>query len=207
MPDKNMEPMTLTARPVLETDGIQHERFSLTEHAVSLVSLAFSRSDRDAVSDRLKERLGASLPAVGSSEVTGATGRLLGLQIDQAWYTDADASFGAEQRLAARLGLDAACWLTDQSDAWASFKLSGDDTLSILERLFPLDLHAEVFANGSVVRTVMEHTGVIVLRLDKLAFEIYTPRSSANSLVHAIEVVSTHVHHEHALTSSPSAHQ
>jgi heterotetrameric sarcosine oxidase gamma subunit len=54
----------------------------------------------------------------------------------------------------------------------------------------------QCFPVDTVSRTVMEHLGVVFVRTGATAFQIMTPRSFASSLLHAIENVALHVHHE-----------
>ena len=84
-------------------------------------------------------------------------------------------------------------YYTDQSDSWAMLRISGPRARSILERVCPLDLHQDVFAVGAVARTMMEHLAVIILRTDKDAFLLMSPRSSASSFLHTLETTIEHV--------------
>ena len=90
---------------------------------------------------------------------------------------------GMAQDLAQRLKGMAS--VTEQTDAWARFDLSGDGLADMLARLTNLDLATlpQRFAR----RTVMEHVGCYLLRRDA-GYSIYGPRSSAGSLHHALRL-------------------
>ena len=170
----------------------------------SLASIAFAPSRRASVDAALVAALGVGLPVVGRT-ATGEDGtRLLGLQRDQLWCAFARADGRpADAVLAERLGdAEGRWWLTDQGDGWARLRLDGDGAFATLERLCPLDLHPDAFPVGAVARTVMEHVGVVVLRVGDAAFELYTPRSSAGSFAHALGVVAAQVAAERGLATA-----
>ena len=164
----------------------------------ALVSVAFKISDRE----RIGAAFGSSLPAVGFSQASDRAGTLLGLQIDQVWCLLEHTGAAMDKAVAAQLGDTRGVYLTDQSDAWSLLGLSGVSSISVLERLCPLDLDDSTFPVNSVARTVIEHVGVIILRTGNDSFELITPRSSAASFMHAIETVAKHVHTEHELLSN-----
>ena len=160
----------------------------------SLVSIAFAPSRRESVDGALASALGVGLPVVGRAATGGDGTRLLGLQRDQLWCAFEHVEGPADVALAERLGGDPhGLRLTDQGDGWTRLRLDGDATLATLERLCPLDLAIDAFPIGAVARTVVEHLGVVVLRTGEAAFELYTPRSSAGSFVHALSAVAAQV--------------
>ncbi len=74
--------------------------------------------------------------------------------------------------------------VTEQTDAWARFDLSGEDIKAVLELLCQLDLRK--FDEGSAARCAIHHLGCFVLCRTPEMVSIYGPRSSAGSLHHAI---------------------
>ena len=85
--------------------------------------------------------------------------------------------------LAATFGASAA--ITDQSDAWVRFDVTGDDVVAMLERLSGADTRR--MQAGSATRTAIHHMHcVIVCRAGGTDFTILGPRSSAASLHHAL---------------------
>lgn len=75
--------------------------------------------------------------------------------------------------------------ITEQTDAWVAFDLDAADLAPLFERLCNVDWPA--IPEGFATRTVMEHLGVYLIKHGPGAARIYGPRSSAESLLHAIE--------------------
>ena len=75
--------------------------------------------------------------------------------------------------------------ITEQTDAWVIFDLAAPDLAPILERLCNVDFRA--VPEGYATRTMMEHLGVYLIKHGPGTARIYGPRSSAESLLHAIE--------------------
>lgn len=99
---------------------------------------------------------------------------------------------GAGQAMVLGVAVDAAmrqhAALTDQSDAWAVFRLEGQGVEDVLARLTPLDLNPGVFKRGHVARSLLGHMSALFLRVSGEAFEIMVFRSMARTAVHEIEV-------------------
>jgi sarcosine oxidase subunit gamma len=84
--------------------------------------------------------------------------------------------------------LDGAAAVTDQSDLWAYFALSGEGVQNVLSRVVPVDLHAASFAVGGLALTRAGHLDVRVFRTDTLRFEIAVARSCAEDLRHLLKL-------------------
>ena len=84
--------------------------------------------------------------------------------------------------------LGPAAYVTDQSDSWAMLRIAGAGARAALERICMLDLDAAAFPEGRVARTVMEHLAAIILRDGPDSFLLMSPRSSARSFLHAVEL-------------------
>ena len=165
----------------------------------AMISLAFKPGKRDDIDALCQSKLGISLPTVGGVSHTTDGLTLLGLQDDQVWCCQEDSTDHDANDLSARLGKQDGLYLTDHGDGWAILSLEGKSILAVLERLCHLDLDTRSFPVPSVSRTVLEHMGAVIIRTGELAFDIMTPRSYASSLLHAIESVAKHVHHERQL--------
>lgn len=76
--------------------------------------------------------------------------------------------------------------ITEQTDAWVVFELSGPNLNSLLERLCNVDFTAR--PDGFATRTVIDHLGCYLIKTEATAATLYGPRSSARSLFHALEV-------------------
>jgi len=85
--------------------------------------------------------------------------------------------------LAAAFGASAA--VTDQSDAWVRFDVTGEDVVAMLERLSNADSRGMM--QGDATRTAIHHMHCVILcRAAGTDFTILGPRSSAASLHHAL---------------------
>ncbi len=182
-----MSDYKLTAYPPLAALSIERRGASLVEvDGYALCSLAVPLGGRQALGQCLQTALGLALPAIGNSCLSSdGMYRLLGLQQDQFFLT-AEAESGTVTPFVATLVEDKA-YVTDQSDSWAKLRLNGPIAREVLMRLCMIDLHPIAFTTGAVVRTVMEHMSVILLKESDESFILFTPRSSAGSFVHAVE--------------------
>lgn len=79
--------------------------------------------------------------------------------------------------------------ITDQTDGWAGFSLSGPGAEAVLARLVALDLRAAVFPEGRATRAGLNHMALILLRTGAEAFELYTFRSMARTAWHELSEV------------------
>lgn len=75
--------------------------------------------------------------------------------------------------------------ITEQTDAWVAFDLDAADLAPLLQRLCNVDW--PTVPDGYATRTVMEHLGVYLIKHGPGAARLYGPRSSAESLLHALE--------------------
>jgi sarcosine oxidase subunit gamma len=101
------------------------------------------------------------------------------------WFVEAD--FATHELIADELKAvfgDAAS-VTEQTDAWVILDLAAPDLAPVLERLCNVDFRA--VPAGHATRTVMEHLGVYLVKHGPGAARLYGPRSSADSLLHALE--------------------
>lgn len=73
--------------------------------------------------------------------------------------------------------------VTDQTGAWVRFDLTGQDLSWLMERLCNLDMNK--MQPGQARRSMIEHMGCYVIRHTD-SITIYGPRSSAQSLHHAL---------------------
>ena len=71
------------------------------------------------------------------------------------------------------------------------FDLAAPDLAPLMERLSNVDFPAAPV--GFASRTVVEHTGCYLIKRAATEVTLYAPRSSARSLLHALEVAATSV--------------
>lgn len=154
---------------------------------LALVSIAIPLGGRSALEGAMAARFSVGLPDCGRSIVT-TDGKLqfLGMQIDQIFALFEYSENDAVSTISDELGKTA--YYTDQTDSWAMLRIAGPMARMALERICPLDLHPDKFSQGAVARTTMEHLAVIVLCTDQDSFALMSPRSSASSFLHAVEM-------------------
>lgn len=151
----------------------------------SLVSVATPLDGAAALAGALQAAHGAEVPAAG--RVTQADGALfLGLAQDQFFVLTDDLGDWPEKRVGA--ALNGTGYVTDQSDSWVILRVSGADVREALARICPIDLHPDVFGQGQMARTSMEHLGTIIIAEGHDSYLLMSARSSASSFLHAVEL-------------------
>lgn len=102
------------------------------------------------------------------------------------WFVEA--AFASHEDIVAHLKpiFGDAASITEQTDAWVRFDVSGTGLDRLFERLSNLDLAA--LPDGYASRTVIEHLGCYLIRQQVRIVVLYGPRSSAKGLLHALEV-------------------
>lgn len=100
------------------------------------------------------------------------------------WMLEAPYASHADLAAQAKAGLGDCASVTEQSDGWARFDLTGEGIARVMERLCNLDLAA--MAAGMVRRSVVEHIGCHVIAHEPAHVTLYGARSSAQSLHHAL---------------------
>lgn len=152
----------------------------------AIVSIATPEGGEKRLSKAIKTAFKATVPDIGESQNSSfSNGRLLGMQPGQILFVFEHDGAGAAQVVAGKLK-DAA-YLSDQSDSFVMLTMAGENACLALERICLLDLHPDAFAIGAVARTSMEHLSVIILREAEDTFLLLSPRSSAQSFLHALE--------------------
>lgn len=188
-----MVDLTLTAATPLDSFSLQFEEIELAEvNGRALISLAVPNGGEAALADRVKQAYGADLPAVGKS-TSSQTGNaaMLGMSRDQIFLLFDEPAGDPVAHVQELLGESA--YIVDQSDSWVMLAISGARARAALERICPIDLHRGNFAVGDVARTVMEHHAAIVMRTEGEAYLLLSPRSSAKSFAHAVQVSAENV--------------
>jgi sarcosine oxidase, subunit gamma len=148
----------------------------------ALASLATRHGEAKAVAD-IAETAGIPLPPPGKA-AQGATYAAFWLSPDM-WMVEAP--FATHEDIVAHLKphFGETASLTEQTDAWARFDVTGDDLPAMFERLCAFDLRAH--GPGSATRSVIEHLGCYVVIRASGRLSVLGPRSSAASLFHALE--------------------
>jgi len=147
----------------------------------AMASLTARQGCGDAVKTILGKILKQPAPAVGEYRAgtidafwTGQSQWMLAAPFDD--HEDIVASFAGKFKGKASL--------TEQTDGWCRFAVSGPDINRLCSLLCNIDMRR--LNAGMVARTSIEHIGCFVLRLADDSLQIIGPRSSAGSLHHAI---------------------
>ena len=180
MPNHHLKPLSPLGHdaPVLTTIG----PVTISEKIdCALASLA-TRRDQDKAVAAAAKTLGIPLPGAGHFEQSGDFGAFW-LGPDQ-WMVEAP--FASHEDIVAILkpAFGNAASITEQTDAWVRFDVSGKELPSLFERLCNFDLRKR--GKGSATRTVIEHLGCYVVVREEGLLSVIGPRSSAQSLHHAL---------------------
>lgn len=181
-----MADFTLTSEPPLK--GFDHSFGDTRLYApanLAIVSIALPLGTEDAALKTIKTAFDADLPAPGLSVTGKDDTRLVRLGPDQAFAIFTRGTPDAEPHVQSLL--KGVAFTTDQTDVWTGLMLDGLLARTALERICPIDLHPDAFAEGAAARTVMEHLGVLIIRTGPDAYLLLSASSSAGSFLHAVE--------------------
>lgn len=134
-----------------------------------------------------KKATGISPPPPGESAAIKVGKGMLTIFWTGADQWMVEAPYASHFDLAAQLGSTVKdnASVTEQNDGWARFDLTGDDCVSVLERLSAAD--SAGMQAGAVTRTTIEHLGCFLLcRKAATHFSVICPRSGAASMYHAL---------------------
>ena len=187
MPDFILNPITALGHTAPEVDMIGP--WTITERAdVALASVAVRRGR---LGDLQAAAAGAGVPLPAAGAAAQGTPYSAFWMTPEMWMVEAP--FASHEDIRAHLlpAFGDAASITEQTDAWVRFDLSGADLPRLFERLSNFDL-AKAPA-GAATRTVMEHLGCYLIKRSDTLVTIYGPRSSAQSLHHALIVAAQSV--------------
>lgn len=172
------EPLAITVGPLRIA-----ERFD-----VALASVA-SRKGRAGEMRAAADRAGIPLPDPARAEARDPWGAFW--VAPEAWFVEAP--HASHEDIVAHLKpiLGDAASITEQTDAWVRFDLAASGLSRVLERLCNVDFVGVPV--GFATRTVIEHLGCYLIRRGAGEATVYGPRSSARSLLHALETAAVSV--------------
>ena len=179
----------LTALGHDTAEVVEIGRYRIAERFdVALASVAMRRGQEKAFAAAAKG-LGVPLPGASSYEAGAVYSAFW--TTPEMWFVEAD--FASHEDIVAGLkpAFGEAASITEQTDAWVRFDVSGEGLGALFERLTNLDLGQ--LPDGYASRTVIEHLGVYLIRHSATAVTLYGPRSSAQGLLHALEVTAKSV--------------
>lgn len=145
----------------------------------ALASLA-ARKGHDLTA--IAKAAGIPLPPAGRAE-QGETYAAFWLGPDQ-WMIEAPYSSHEDITAILKPIFTESASLTEQTDAWARFDVTGDRLPALFERLCNFDIAAQT--TGAATRTMIEHLGTYVILRGPGHITVLGPRSSAASLWHAL---------------------
>lgn len=154
----------------------------ITEYAFA--SLAQRNGKSKPFATAAKQMFGFKLPSVGTS-VSKSDFTVFWSSPEQ-WFVEAPEDTHEDIAAILKDAFEESASITEQSGGWCRFDLEGEHSVQVLERLCAVDTAA--MAKSASTRSVIEHIGVFILcREEQVHFSIYGPRSSAESLHHALE--------------------
>lgn len=155
---------------------------------VALASVAVRRGQEKAFAAAAK-KAGVPLAGVSSHEAGKAFSAFW--VTPEMWFVEAD--FASHEDIVAHLkpAFGETASITEQTDAWVRFDVAGTGLVALFERLSNLDL--ATLPDGFASRTVMEHLGVYLIKRSATEVVLYGPRSSAQGLLHALEITAKSV--------------
>ncbi len=182
-----MANMTLQKQALLGGYSQRFDNTMMSERTnLSILSLAVPLGAKNTVDTTLNQQHGVSWPDIGKVHRSNTDQSIwLGLQQDQCFALFSDLTDEGFAQVSAQL--QAAAYITDQSDSWVCINIDGPLARTALERICPIDLHPTVLGESCVTRTTMEHLAVIIHCTGSNSFELLSPSSSAKSFLHALE--------------------
>ena len=182
MPNHRLKPLSPLGHdaPVVATIG----PVTISEKIDSALASVATRRDQDKSVAAAAKTLDIPLPSAGHFE-QAAVFSAFWLGPDQ-WMVEAP--FASHEDIVAILkpAFGNAASITEQTDAWVRFDVSGKDLPSMFERLCAFDLRSH--GTGSATRTVIDHLGCYIVIRGEALLSVIGPRSSARSLHHALVV-------------------
>ena len=187
MRDMILKPLTALGHSAPESVAIGP--WTITERAdVAMASLALRRG-RLAEVQATAEAAGLPLPRAAGFQQGAVYGAFW--VTPEMWFIEAPFASHEDIRGHLLAIFDEAASITEQTDAWVRFDLTGPGLERLFERLSNFDLSKA--AVGAATRTVMEHLGCYLIKRSEVLVTVYGPRSSAQSLHHALVVAAKSV--------------
>lgn len=157
--------------------------WTLSEACDRAIASVTARSGQDAAVAQAMETLAHGPVPIGTLR-SGARHQVFSTAQGQ-WFVVGDHAQDEHLAQSLKSDLGAAASVTEQSDGWAVFHLSGAPLAPVLERLVMADLAR--LTSGTALRLLMEHMNVFVLcSATDASVEILVARSYARSLHHAL---------------------
>jgi heterotetrameric sarcosine oxidase gamma subunit len=144
-----------------------------------LAQLAVFADHRGEFEEHVRTCCGAGLPVELYRGVTSGDSHLVRITQHQYWWLAARSD--SMIRLARELPT-AAGTVTMLSAGRVRLRITGPTAREVLAKGISLDLHPTVFQVGRGAHTGLHHTGVFLERVEDESYEIYVPRTYAESI-------------------------
>jgi len=188
--DYQLKPVPALGGYQAEISGILIDE--VTDLSIVSITVPLIDGGRKALEDTMMKAYGVAFPAPGSSTLSkDGNMRFLGMAPDQIFALLLRDDMNADLIVSEKL--QGTGYVTLQSDNWVTVRVSGANARAALARICQIDLDPEIFTVGAVTRTVMEHMGAVVLRVNENAFLLLSVWSSARSFLHAVETSARNV--------------
>ena len=150
---------------------------------IALASVAARAGHESACESQLTSLLGTEPPHAGHA--TPGTPYSAVWTGPNQWMLSADMATHEDIAAQVKAAVQATASVTEQTDAWVCFDLTGAGVHAVLELLCNIDLTR--FETGHATRTSIHHLGCFVICTEtEKSVRILGPRASAGSLHHAI---------------------
>ena len=157
--------------------------FTIAERVDGALASLAARRGRE--QDVRKAAKGAGIPLPEPGRHATATFAAFWLAPEM-WMVEAPFATHADIRAHLLAIFGDAASITEQTDAWLRLDLSGASLPSLMERLCNVDLVR--VTDGAATRTVIDHLGCYLIKHGPGKATLYGPRSSAQTLHHALTV-------------------
>ncbi len=183
----NLKPITALGGSAARVDQVAG--VTCTEITdLSLASVAARLGKEAACASKLKTLLKSEPPTAGKA-VLAQPFSAVWMGPDQ-WMIGAAYDTYEDLAQHVKSKLKDAASVTEQSDAWCGFDLTGDGVQAVMELISNVNIRA--MESGDATRTSIHHLGCFVICGDPKNFiRILGPRASAGSLHHAITTAMT----------------
>ena len=135
----------------------------------------------DAVSRRIAEAAGGTVPGTFGVAAVADTVTAIWAGAERLWFTADDPNLMS--RFEGKFTDDDAVFL-DVSDSRTILRIGGLRARDVLAKGVAVDVHTSVFPVQAIAHTMVEHAGALLHRVGPEAFELYVPRSYAVNLWH-----------------------
>jgi sarcosine oxidase subunit gamma len=173
----------LTALGKREATTVTHGPLTITERTDIALASVVARKGR--MAEVAKAAKAAGVPLPGPATFHSASPYSAFWTAPETWFVEAPFATHEEISDLLKAALGDSASVTEQTDAWVAFDLAATDLSPVLERLCNVDFRSVPQCHAT--RTVMEHLGVYLIKQGPGAARIHGPRSSAESLFHALE--------------------